>query len=92
MVQTSLKNEISKERFDKSLNTFVQNHFMKSNKVENRVCLSLPKNQQEQNIDSLENIFTSDIDISEDFNKFKESSLEQFKRFQNSFFYGNKLL
>ena len=57
---------------------------MKSNKVENRVCLSLPKNQQEQ--ENLENIFTSDIDISEDFNKFKESSLEQFKRFQNSFF------
>ena len=49
LVQTSLKNEISKGRFDKSLNTFVQNHFMKSNTVENRVCLSLPKNQQEQN-------------------------------------------
>ena len=86
LVQTSLKNEISKERFDKSLNTFVQNHFMKSNTVENRVCLCLPKNQQEQNIDSRENIFTSDIDINEEFNKFKESSLEQFEDLKTAFF------
>ena len=48
-------------------------------------CLSLPKDQQEQNIDSRPNIVTSDSDINKEFKKFKESFLEEFRDLKAAF-------
>ena len=49
-------------------------------------CLSLLKDKQEQNIDSQPNIVTSDIDINEEFNKFKERFLKEFRDLKTAFF------
>ena len=49
-------------------------------------CLSLLKDKQEQNIDSQPNIVTSDIDINEEFNKFKERFLKEFRDLKTVFF------
>ena len=90
-VQISLENKISRELFNETLITLVQNHSIKSNTVGNMVCLSLPKDPQEQNIESRQNIVISDIDINEEFNKFKERFLEELRDLKTAF-YGKKLL
>ena len=85
MAQSSLENKISRELLDETLNALVQNHSRKSNTVGNRVCLSLPKDAQEQNIDSWQNIVISDIGINEEFSKFKERFSEEFRDLKTAF-------
>ena len=63
----------------------MQNHSIKSNTFGNRVSPSLPKDLSEQNIDSWPDIVTSDIDIKEEFNKFKKSFLEEFRDLKTAF-------
>ena len=57
----------------------------KNNTCRDFVCLSLPKDQQEQNTDFRPSIVTSDIDINEEFNKFK-GFFEEFRDFKTAFF------
>ena len=63
----------------------MQNHSIKSDTFGHRVSLSLPKDLPEQNIDSWPDIVTSDIDINEEFNKFKKSFLEEFRDLKTAF-------
>ena len=81
LVKTSLENEISRCLM-KHWNT--QKHSIKFNTVGNRLCLSSPKDPQEQTIDSRQNIVTSDTDITKNF-KFKESFLEDFRDLKTTF-------
>ena len=52
----------------------------------NSVCLSIPKKRHGQNTDSRSNTVTYDIDIKEEFNKFKESFLEKLRDLKIAFF------
>ena len=57
----------------------------KNSTCRDSVCLSLPKDQQEENTDSRPSIVTSDININEEFNKFK-GFLEEFRDLKTAFF------
>ena len=50
------------------------------------MCISFLKDQLEKNINSRTNIVIPDIDIKEQFNKFKESPLEEFRDLKTDFF------
>ena len=47
LVQDSLEENISLERFEKTLQYLIDNDSVKSSSVLNRVCLSIPKNNTE---------------------------------------------
>ena len=86
LVQSSIKYDVSREQFDETLTTLVKNNSIKSNTVGNRVYLSLPKDQQENNMEPQANTLTSENNIKEKFYKFKEDFMEEFKELKTTFF------
>ena len=50
------------------------------------MCLSLPKDQQENNMEPQANTLTSENNMKEEFYKFKEDFMEEFKELKTTFF------
>ena len=68
LVQDSLEENISRERFDKTLKLLIDNDSVKSNSVSNRVCLCKPKN----------NTCRDALNIKEELQSFKNKLVEEF--------------
>ena len=86
LVQSSLEYDVSREQFDEILTTLVKDNSIKSNTVGNRVCLSLPKDQQENNMEPQANTLTSENNMKEEFYIFKEGFMEEFKELKTTLF------
>ena len=86
LVQSSLEYDVSREQFDETVTTLVKDNSIKSNTVGNRVCLSLPKDQQENNMEPQANTITSENNMKEQFYKFKEGFMEEFKELKTTLF------
>ena len=67
LVQSSIEYDVSREQFDETLTTLVKDNSIKSNTVGNRVCLSLPKDQQENNMEPQANTLTSENNMKKEF-------------------------
>ena len=77
----SLESDIDKESFDKILELLIKNQKVKTSCYANKTCLSIPKEDQ------VNNIYSTDIDnLKEDFNNFKNLMINQFESIKYSFF------
>ena len=86
LVQSSIEYDVSREQFDETLTTLVKDNSIKSNTVGDRVCLSLPKDQQENNMEPQANTLTSENNMKEEFYNFKEDFMEESKELKTTFF------
>ena len=86
LVQSSLEYDVSREQLDETLTTFVKDNSIKSNTVGNRVCLPLPKDQQENNMEPQANTLTSANNMKDEFDKFKEGFMKEFKELKTTLF------
>ena len=75
LVQDSLEENIFQESFDKTLELLIDNDYVKSNSVSNRVSLSIPKN----------NTFRDVFNIKEELQSFKNELVEEFNRLTQAF-------
>ena len=75
-MQDSLKENISRESFDKNLQSLIDSDFVKSNSISNRICLSIPKN----------NTYRDPFNIKEELRFFKSELVKEFKCFTQAFF------
>ena len=76
LVQDSLEENISRESFDKTLQSLIDSDFVKSNSISNRICLSIPKN----------NTYRGAFNIKEELQFFKNGLVKEFKCFTQAFF------
>ena len=85
--------DVTKETFDKLLELLIQNQSVRLNIIENRECLSLPKENQklrendenQENPVLMEDIGNLKLQISEEFTNMKSSFLTEVKSFKNKF-------
>ena len=85
--------DVTKETFDKLLELLIQNQSVRLNIIENRECLSLPKENQklrendenQENPVLMEDIGNFKLQISEEFTNMKSSFLTEVKSFKNKF-------
>ena len=76
LVQDTLEENIFRECFDKTLQLLVDNDFVKSNSVLNRICLPIPKN----------NPCRDAFNIKEELLFFKNEMVKEFERLTQAFF------
>ena len=76
LVQDSLEENISRESFDKTLQSLIDSDFVKSVSISNRICLSIPKN----------NTYKDAFNIKEELQFFKNEQVKEFKCFTQVFF------
>ena len=76
LVQDSLEEDISPKSFEKTLQHLIENDFVKSNSVSNRICLSIPKN----------NTCRDGFNIKEELQSFKNELVEEFIHLTQAFF------
>ena len=76
LVQGSFEEDISLESFEKTLEHLIDNDFVKSKSLSNRVCLSIPKN----------NTCRDAANIKEELQYFKNELVEKFNRLTQAFF------
>ena len=75
-VQDSHEEDISLESFDKTLQHLIDNDFVKSNSVLNRVCFPIPKNST----------FRDAFNVKEELKSFKSELVEEFNRLTQALF------
>ena len=75
LVQDCLEEKIFQESFDKTLQLLIDNDYVKSNSVSNRVSLSIPKNN------TIRDVFN----IKEELQSFKNELVEEFNRLTQAF-------
>ena len=76
LVQDSLEEKISRESFDKTLQSLIDSDFVKSSSISNRICLSIPKS----------NTYRDVFNIKEELKFFKNELVKEFKCFTQAFF------
>ena len=76
LVQDTLEENIFRECFDKTLQLLIDNDFVKSNSVLNRICLPIPKN----------NPCRDAFNIKEELLFFKNEMVKEFERLTQAFF------
>ena len=76
LVQDSLKENISRESFDKILQSLIDSYFVKSNSISNTIFLSIPKNNTNRDA----------FNIKEELQFFKNELVKEFTCFTQAFF------
>ena len=71
LVQDYLQENISRESFDKNLQSLIDSDFVKSNSISIRICLFIPKN----------NTYRDAFNIKEELQFFKNEPVKEFKCF-----------
>ena len=75
-----LENDIGKESFDKILELLIKNQIVKTSCYANKACLSIPKEDQINNIH-----MTEKDDLKEDFSNFKNLMIYEFESMKHFF-------
>ena len=80
LVQDSPEENISRESFDKTLQSLIDSDFVKPNSISNRIFLSIPKNVT----------YRDAFNIKKELQFFKNELVKEFKMFHTDIFRGNK--